>query len=58
MGNFIKGIREQINVVEKKREWLLKHGFQEEARILQVKIGGMFQVYDAFLKYNDEKAGL
>lgn len=50
--SFISETRDKIRRIEERREWLLKHNFQEEARILQVKIGGMFQIYDFINEHN------
>jgi len=50
--SFISECREKIREVELRQEWLQKHSFQEEVRVLQIKIGGMFQIYNALLDYN------
>jgi hypothetical protein len=47
----IKSEREKIRDLERGRAFCLKHKFEEEARIIQVKIDGMFQVYDTFRDY-------
>jgi len=45
--------RAKISEVEHRMVWLQKHNFQEEVRILQVKVGGMFQIYDLLCSYKD-----
>lgn len=47
--------RAKIKELEHKKAFCLKHGFEEEARIIQVKIGGMFSVYNTFRDYWEEE---
>jgi hypothetical protein len=55
MEDLIKECREKINNVVEKKSWLQKHNFQEECRVLQTKIGGMFQIYEMLLDYSEKK---
>lgn len=56
MDKLIADCREMIREVERRKAWLCKHNFQEEARVLQTKIGGMFQIYDELVAYKDRVA--
>ena len=48
MKDLIEECREIIRQEEAKVNWLRKHNFNHEADAIQMKIGGMFQIYDKF----------
>ena len=57
MDELLKECREKIREIEVRMEFLQKHNFQEEVRVLQTKVGGMFQIYDMLRAYYEEAKG-
>ena len=48
MEKLVSECRDMIRAEEARVAWLRKHNFNHEADAIQMKIGGMFQVYDKF----------
>lgn len=53
MNELIEECREKIRYFERKAKFFQDHNCQEEVRVLQTKIGGMFQIYDMLKEYSD-----
>lgn len=58
MEKLIINCQKHINAIERRIVWLEKSQFQEEARILKVKLSGINEIYDIIREYNQKSKPL